>query len=306
MFPVAISPSHIAYAHGTLVPSRNGLARLALGLARHFGVSPTALAKATRGDKREVLARQCVIYLAHVALGFSVSALARHFGRDRATIRNALRRIEDKRDDAAFDRLLDALTHRFTLSPEGQPMTQTRKKAAATATSALLMVKGADGEEVAINLNESPLQWLATRKDAKGRAYLDANEVLAGERFRLDFTFAGLQPVMTAQWGSPLDGGRRGPEALNMTDTLIAARERLSRVAKALGPEFFGLLTDVCGFLKPLQEVEATRGWPVRSGKLVLKLALASLARHYGLESEAKGPARSRGIRAFRETASTG
>ena len=59
-------------------------------------------------------ARQLAVYLHHVALGASVSACARAFGRDRATIRHACATIEDLRDDPRFDagaaRLESALT----------------------------------------------------------------------------------------------------------------------------------------------------------------------------------------------------
>ncbi|MBM3578329.1 MAG: chromosomal replication initiator DnaA [Alphaproteobacteria bacterium] len=48
-------------------------------------------------------ARQLAVYLDHVALGASVSACARTFARDRATIRHACATIEDLRDDPSFD-----------------------------------------------------------------------------------------------------------------------------------------------------------------------------------------------------------
>lgn len=48
-------------------------------------------------------ARQLAVYLHHVVFGVSLSACARDFGRDRATVRYACARIEDRRDDARFD-----------------------------------------------------------------------------------------------------------------------------------------------------------------------------------------------------------
>lgn len=41
------------------------------------------------------------------------------------------------------------------------------------------------------------------------------------------------------------------------------------------------MLVDVCCFLKGLKTVETERQWPARSAKLILKTALAVLARHY-------------------------
>ncbi len=152
---------------------------------------------------------------------------------------------------------------------------------------------------VEINLAESPLRWLASRKDAAGRPFLSPGEIAAGERFRRDFTLAGLSPQLGAAWAAPVSGGRAG-EALDYADVVIAARQRLDRAIVAVGPEFSSLLLDVCGFLKGLEEAERDRGWPVRTARIVLKLALAALARSYGLADEACGPGRSRGIRAWR------
>lgn len=67
-----------------------------------FGASACAIATPTR-RAAIARARQFAVYLHHVALGESLSACARQFGRDRATVRHACARIEDMRDDPRFD-----------------------------------------------------------------------------------------------------------------------------------------------------------------------------------------------------------
>ena len=78
---------------------------------------------------------------------------------------------------------------------------------------------------------------------------IEPRQFLAGERLRADFTCAHLMQRTTSNWASPIAQGRRGAsgvEAAAFTDTMIAARQRVHRALDAAGPEFGGLLLDVC------------------------------------------------------------
>ena len=147
---------------------------------------------------------------------------------------------------------------------------------------------------VLVNDGESPLAWLARRKGRDGCAMISPTQFIAGERLRADFTRAHLAPRVTSDGSAPTSGRSRTPRggAAGMTDLMIASRQRVRLAMEACGPEFSGLLMDVCCFLRGLEEVERERSWPHRSAKVVLQLALDRLARHYGLAREATGPAK--------------
>ena len=143
--------------------------------------------------------------------------------------------------------------------------------------------------DVLFDESESPLAWLARRKGRDGEALILDVQLQAGERLRGDFTRAQLTPRVTASWDTSIAHGRRGQGGGTLTDVVIAARERLHRALDAVGPEFAGLLLDVCCFLKRLEDIERERSWPQRCAKVVLQLGLDRLARHYGLAEQARG-----------------
>jgi hypothetical protein len=143
-----------------------------------------------------------------------------------------------------------------------------------------------------VNESESPLAWLARRKGRDGRAMIEPHHFLAGERLRADFTRAQMMPRTTSNWESPVRSRGDAGATMHFSDAAIAARQRINHAMAAAGPEFSGLLLDVCCFLKGLEDIEQERRWPARSAKVVLQLALDRLARHYGLEAQALGKQR--------------
>ena len=139
-----------------------------------------------------------------------------------------------------------------------------------------------------VNNAESPLAWLASRKDKGGAPLLAAFQFEAGERLRADYHFAGLTAKVTQSWNPAAgrSGGGSQNDAAALAENVMAARQRVVRALGAVGPELAGILVDVCCHLKGLEEAEKTEGWPQRSGKVILQIALTRLARHYGLVSD--------------------
>lgn len=140
----------------------------------------------------------------------------------------------------------------------------------------------------AVNEAESPLGWLRSRRDKRGEPLISEAQYDAGERLRVDFTIAQMSPRVTLSWeGFAASGahGRagRGPGSLEISERALAAKQRFLQALDAVGPELSGILVDVCCLSRGLEAAERGLGWPQRSGKLVLQIALTQLARHYGL-----------------------
>ena len=160
---------------------------------------------------------------------------------------------------------------------------------------------GGEGKAaVLVNRNESPVGQLARRRDRSGKPLLQPYQIAAAERLRADFERAQLQPAITANWSATISssrrsGGSNGPA--DLTDAALSARRRFEGAIAGVGPEFSGVLIDACCFLKGLETIEHERLWPARSAKLVLQLAPAALARHYGISESATGAGGSGSIR---------
>ena len=142
-----------------------------------------------------------------------------------------------------------------------------------------------DNQGITTNLAESPLVRLGQGK----LAFLERHHLEAGERVRRLVERAQLQPKLTRNYASPPlgGGGRRGTG--DISDMAADARRSVADLHKILPADCAGVVVDVCGLLKGLQEVERERGWPRRSAKLVLRIGLEQLAQHYGLRPVAVG-----------------
>jgi len=161
---------------------------------------------------------------------------------------------------------------------------QEREGLAANREISLAEIDAPEGAIVVpVNLAESPLAMLARRRGRDGKPFLAEVEWRVGERFRADYTRGQIMPRLGANWVASVSSGRRaaGGGVAELTDAALAARFRVEKAIEAVGPELSGVLIDICCFLKGLELVETERGWPVRSAKVMLKAALAALARHY-------------------------
>ena len=82
---------------------------------------------------------------------------------------------------------------------------------------------------VAVDLEESPLGWLARRRARDGHSFIAPVQLIAGERLRADFTRAGMAPRLTANWDAVTRTDRAGGTAgLNASEAMLAARQRVA------------------------------------------------------------------------------
>lgn len=136
---------------------------------------------------------------------------------------------------------------------------------------------GSRGRKAQVNRHESPLSWL------RARALIDARAFEAGERLRADYERAALAPGVTMRW----DPARaRTTGGSDPTTAQIDARRRFDRAIAAVGRGLADVLWRVVCANEPLPAAERALGWPTRSGRLVLTIALDRLADAYGLAPE--------------------
>jgi chromosomal replication initiation ATPase DnaA len=114
----------------TASPVPDQFLRLTLDQAvlRVFMIGSSDLWSNTRGRPRVAFARQVAMYLAHVGFGLSLTRVGEVFARDRTTVAHACSRVEDLRDDPAFDRSIELLESVVRILAPGAPHGSSRPR----------------------------------------------------------------------------------------------------------------------------------------------------------------------------------
>lgn len=126
-------------------------------------------------------------------------------------------------------------------------------------------------------LAESPLTTLGRRRDKDGTPFLADVLVAAGERLREDFELAQMAPGAVESWDQFLTA----EPVAEGSDSANAAQARLQAALRDLGPGLGDVALRCCCYLEGLETTEKALGWSARSGKIVLRIALQRLRRHY-------------------------
>ncbi len=136
---------------------------------------------------------------------------------------------------------------------------------------------GKPTRSVTVNLAESPLAWLGARK------LISERQLAAGEMLRQDYERAALPQRTTMQWDAPPNGKTARSSHCHGATTLaqIDAKARFDGAIAAAGTGLADILWRVVCAGEAVPTAEKALGWPTRSGKLVLLLALDRVADYY-------------------------
>ena len=154
------------------------------------------------------------------------------------------------------------------------------------------VVPGDDGpRRMRYNVAESPVASLGRRRDKDGKLFLEAELVVAAERLREDFELAQMGPRVAQNWDRFLTGGDKGGfRDVGGAEGPRAARDRVAAALRDLGPGLGDMVLRCCCYLEGLEVAEKRMGWSARSGKIVLRIALQRLRRHYDEAYGRSGP----------------
>lgn len=148
---------------------------------------------------------------------------------------------------------------------------------------------------------ETPVAVLGRRREKNGSYFLTAELVSAAERLREDFELAQIGAAAAQDWQGFLAGAASGlttdpaPSGAGCPGAGPAeaperARARLAGALRELGPGLGDIALRVCCWLEGVESAEQSMGWAARSGKIVLRIALIRLRRHYDTTCGRGGP----------------
>ncbi len=100
---MAIGCASASEYRDAVFPAASPADRVATLVARDRMIHKPLLFNRSRCQANAARARQLAMYLTHVVLGQSLTAVGAAFGRDRTTVSYACALIEDMRDDPRFD-----------------------------------------------------------------------------------------------------------------------------------------------------------------------------------------------------------
>ncbi len=78
-------------------------------VSKSLKISPELIMHHSRCKVHVAQARQLAMYLLHVCVGCSMSAVGRYFCRDRTTVSHACNKVEDMRDNDEYDDFIASL-----------------------------------------------------------------------------------------------------------------------------------------------------------------------------------------------------
>jgi hypothetical protein len=126
------------------------------------------------------------------------------------------------------------------------------------------------------------LRRLSLLRDNAGRPWLDGAELNAAARLKADWDRSGINTVRGSDWTAPPKGS--AARAGGMDGLLAAhcdARRHVNDALAKLAAPLRSVVERLVLREEGLEALERAEAWPIRSGKLALKLALAQLAANY-------------------------
>ncbi|WP_434286988.1 DUF6456 domain-containing protein [Celeribacter sp. SCSIO 80788] len=134
-------------------------------------------------------------------------------------------------------------------------------------------------KRIRYNAAESPVMVLSRRRDKDGTMFLPPELVAAAERLREDFELAQMGAGGVNWERFPIEAGRVTGDVNGFGSE--AAKARVAAALGDLGPGLGDVALRCCCFLEGMEQAEKRMGWSARSGKIVLRIALQRLKKHY-------------------------